>query len=160
MPAARPRGSVILLPAGIQGNSTPWQWTQGKRKMDKKGHMRHPVSEGMLSCYPTELLEEEVSLCPHHSRDFLNCYSMSQHTIPRRSDMVVSIYGRGAFKDLDLQLRITGGFLACVGLFWFCFAFCGLFFWFFSPFLTWEVMGEIERQGKERSENNGKSKKQ
>lgn len=126
MPAARPRGSVTLLPAGTQGNSTPRQWTQGKRKTDKKGHTRHPVSEGMLSCYPTQLLEEEVSLCPQHSRDFLHCYSMSQHTMPRHSGMVVSIYGRGAIKDLDLQLQITKGVLACVGLF--CFAFHGVFF--------------------------------
>lgn len=54
MPTARPRGSVILLPAEIQGNSPPWQWTQGKRKRDKEGHTRQLVSEGMLSCYLTE----------------------------------------------------------------------------------------------------------
>lgn len=155
VPAARPQGSVTLLPAGIQGNSTPWLWTQGKRKRDKKDHTRHPVSEGMLSCYPTELLEE-VSLWPQHSRDFLSCYSMSQHTMPRCSDVVVSIYGRRAFKDLDLQLQITGGIWACISLF--CFAFFGVFFWFFSNFLTWVVMGEIEREEKREAKIMEKAK--
>lgn len=134
VPAARPQGSVTLLPAGTQGNSTAWQWTQGKRKRDKKGHTRHPVSEGMLSCYPTELFEE-VSLCPQHNRDFLHCHSMSQHTMPRHSDMVVSIYGRGEIKDLDIWLQITGsvwGFFFCLCLFvLLCFS-CGIFLVLFT----------------------------
>lgn len=128
MPAARPRGSVTLLPAGTQGYSTPWQWTQGKRKRDKKGHTRHPISEGMLSGYPTELLEEEVSLCPQHSRDFLHCYSMSIH-----SDMVVSIYGRGAIKDLDLHLQTTGGGFGLCWFVLFCFSW-GIFLVLFTFF--------------------------
>ena len=99
MPTARPRGSVILLPVEIQGNSPPWQWTQGKRKRDKESHMRQPVSEGMLSCYLTELLVEEVALCPQCIRDLLHCYFMSSYILLTRWDMVVNVLGRGAFKD-------------------------------------------------------------
>lgn len=99
MPTAHPRGSVILLPAGIQGNSPPWQWTQGKKKRDKECHMRQPVSGGMLSCYLTQLLVEEVGFFPQRSRDLLHCHFMSRYIIPTSWDTVVNVLGRGAFKD-------------------------------------------------------------
>lgn len=134
VPTARPQGSEILLPVEIQGNSLPWQWAQGKRKKDKKGHRRQPVSEGMLSCYLTQLLVEEVALCSQHSRNLLCCNFLSQYILPTRWDMVVTVLGAGAFKDWDLQL-------GAMFLFFF-------FFLLFFPFLTWTVTGEKEREGK------------
>lgn len=94
--------------------------------------MRQPVSGGMLSCYLTQLLVE-VAFFPQHSRDLLHCYFMSQYIIPTPRDMVVNVLGRGAFKDSDLQLGVVFLFLLLL---------------FFFPFLTWTVMGGIEREGK------------
>lgn len=94
MPTAHPRGSVILLPVEIKGNSPPCHCAQGKIKRGKECHMRQSVSEGMLSCYLAELLVGDAALCSQQSRNLLCYYFMSWYAFPTPWDRMVNVLRR------------------------------------------------------------------